>query len=193
MSNVNVDEFLEHHGIKGQKWGIRRFQNPDGSLTNAGRKRYGDGSGSEKSPPAQKRSFFGRKKSSSSSSSKETEEVKPKKKSVSEMTDDELRKTIDRMRLEQTYTQLLSQTTPKPQTSRGKKFASTLFNEVIKPAAISSGKSVLNDLLTKYMKEIAGLNTKDANAAQKKYLNDLKDEVQRLTLESQKRKLKSES
>lgn len=31
--------FLEHHGIKGQKWGVRRFQNPDGTLTNAGRKR----------------------------------------------------------------------------------------------------------------------------------------------------------
>lgn len=34
---------LRHHGIKGQKWGVRRFQNSDGSLTAAGRKRYGDG------------------------------------------------------------------------------------------------------------------------------------------------------
>jgi hypothetical protein len=34
------DIYLEHHGIKGQKWGIRRFQNPDGSLTEAGEKRY---------------------------------------------------------------------------------------------------------------------------------------------------------
>ncbi|MBQ0088984.1 MAG: hypothetical protein KBT27_06600 [Prevotellaceae bacterium] len=31
---------VEHHGIKGQKWGIRRFQNPDGSLTPAGKERY---------------------------------------------------------------------------------------------------------------------------------------------------------
>lgn len=30
---------LMHHGIKGQKWGIRRYQNPDGTLTDAGRKR----------------------------------------------------------------------------------------------------------------------------------------------------------
>lgn len=31
---------LYHHGIKGQKWGRRRYQNPDGSLTPAGKKRY---------------------------------------------------------------------------------------------------------------------------------------------------------
>ncbi len=34
---------LQHHGIIGQKWGVRRFQNKDGSLTGAGRKRYDDG------------------------------------------------------------------------------------------------------------------------------------------------------
>ncbi len=32
---------LMHYGIRGQKWGIRRFQNPDGTLTAAGRRRYG--------------------------------------------------------------------------------------------------------------------------------------------------------
>lgn len=35
-----MEEYLEHHGIKGQKWGIRRFQNTNGSLTDAGKKRY---------------------------------------------------------------------------------------------------------------------------------------------------------
>ena len=31
---------LYHHGVKGQRWGVRRFQNKDGSLTKAGRKKY---------------------------------------------------------------------------------------------------------------------------------------------------------
>lgn len=37
---------LYHHGIKGQKWGIRRYQYADGTLTPAGKKRYGNASGS---------------------------------------------------------------------------------------------------------------------------------------------------
>lgn len=40
-----MDNELYHWGIKGMKWGVRRYQNKDGSLTNAGRKRYSDGSG----------------------------------------------------------------------------------------------------------------------------------------------------
>ena len=36
----NYENELYHHGIKGQKWGVRRYQNPDGSLTPEGRKRY---------------------------------------------------------------------------------------------------------------------------------------------------------
>ena len=34
-------QFLAHHGIRGMMWGVRRYQNPDGSLTAEGQKRYG--------------------------------------------------------------------------------------------------------------------------------------------------------
>ena len=34
--------FLAHYGIKGMKWGVRRYQNKDGSLTSEGRVRYGN-------------------------------------------------------------------------------------------------------------------------------------------------------
>lgn len=34
-----MDNNLQHHGIKGQKWGVRRYQNKDGTLTAAGKKR----------------------------------------------------------------------------------------------------------------------------------------------------------
>lgn len=40
---------LSHHGIKGQKWGVRRFQNKDGTLTAKGKKRYKDTSEDVKS------------------------------------------------------------------------------------------------------------------------------------------------
>lgn len=34
------DNYLAHHGIKGQKWGVRRYQNADGTLTKEGKRRY---------------------------------------------------------------------------------------------------------------------------------------------------------
>lgn len=49
------DSYLQHHGIKGMRWGVRRFENEDGTLTPAGKRRYADdSSGPKKSKHRQK-------------------------------------------------------------------------------------------------------------------------------------------
>ena len=71
---------LYHWGIKGMKWGVRRYQNKDGTLTPAGKKHYGgEGTdGSEKPDYAPKAS----------------------KKKAGDYTDEELRAQINRMQME---------------------------------------------------------------------------------------------
>lgn len=74
-------DYLEHHGVKGQKHGVRQYQNPDGSLTPEGREHYGVGdprkAGSKSDNPA------GRSKSAtkrSTSSKVSSTKGKPKEK-----------------------------------------------------------------------------------------------------------------
>lgn len=48
-------QYLQHWGIRGMKWGVRRFQNKDGTLTPAGKKRYSDAEGTAGETTEQKR------------------------------------------------------------------------------------------------------------------------------------------
>lgn len=41
VAGIPFSDELYHHGIKGQKWGIRRYRNEDGTLTAEGKQRYG--------------------------------------------------------------------------------------------------------------------------------------------------------
>ena len=52
---------LYHHGNKGQKWGVRRFQNPDGTRTPAGKERYGNKNEGQSSEKAKKELDYLRK------------------------------------------------------------------------------------------------------------------------------------
>ena len=73
---------LQHHGIKGQKWGIRRFQNKDGSLTPAGRRRYDDDEGPRQSTGKSSSSNLKVGKSSGSTTKETKKHRVPKNKSL---------------------------------------------------------------------------------------------------------------
>ena len=80
MNSVFNDE-LEHHGIKGQKWGIRRFQypDPDRRWTEEGKIRYGDGkSRRKKKNDSESKSAPRKKKAAEKKAADEKSEVAEK-------------------------------------------------------------------------------------------------------------------
>ena len=142
-----MENELYHFGIKGMRWGVRRYQNADGSLTSAGKKRL------KKSQTSNEETDSSNKPSTKSSSTK----------TVKDMSDDELRQAINRLQLEQQYKNL----SPK-NVSKGKKFVDTVTNDVLKPAAIDMGKQVTKSLMTK------GVNLLIKDESLKVYTNNKK-------------------
>lgn len=116
---------LYHHGIKGQKWGIRRFQNPDGSLTEAGKARYSESEGTSSEEETQSTGSKLRTALSDSIariSAKRHE--KYIKKHPEKMTDDELKEYTNRMAAEANYNQTMTRLRDSKPKSAAKEFVS---------------------------------------------------------------------
>lgn len=136
MWEYNSPNELYHHGILGMKWGIRRFQNKDGTLTSAGRKRLKKNSEDSSDSPKNTKTESG----SSSSNSKSSTSTK---KSVKDMSDAELQAAINRLNLETRYSELTKSDSPSKNNSRAKKFITDVLEQ--------SGKNIATQATTYLM------------------------------------------
>ena len=133
---------LVHHGILGMKWGVRRYQNKDGSLTPAGKRRVQTGE-------------IGK-------TSDESTKSHTVKKSVKEMSDSELKERISRLELEKRYKDL-SKSEERAKTNRGKSFVMEVLEK--------SGKNIATQAVTYAMgtmvNKVAGSNIVNPKKGQK--------------------------
>lgn len=153
---MEYEYVLVHHGVKGMKWGVRRYRNEDGTLTEAGKKRYDrdqrENSGKKKGnkvsqadPNRWVREDMERSKRLADASSNMTRELKrindeasrstPKRKmDLSSMSDKQMRDEINRALLERQYNDMFA-----PQkVNKGREYASEALRTAGDVLAITS-------------------------------------------------------
>ena len=164
MDNIE----LYHWGVQGMKWGVRRYQNKDGSLSKAGKERYDKELAKTKAERkavkerektkakidklnAMKADVENRKKAlgdsdtidkAKNSIKKHSEEKKSKKRTIKDLSDAELQAKVDRLQLEKRYRDLMKESVPK-ETKKGKEFVSDVRDK--------SGKNIAIQLTTYVM------------------------------------------
>ena len=120
-----MDDELYHYGVKGMKWGIRRTPAQLGHDVSKRAKKVGSAVGSTLKKAGSSTISAIKSRQAAKKNAKELKKIR--KKPLSEMSDDELRRTIQRMQLEQQYASLQ----PK-KVSAGKKFVNDF---VLQPAS----------------------------------------------------------
>lgn len=187
MANETIDlatfeftgEELYHYGRKGMKWGQHIFGKTTGSVTSSKRKKKSKSLSSKLE--ARKKAKAAEKQREEATKKALSDTAKLKKKSLDEMTDDEIAKAIRRTQLENQYKQL----NPEKE-SAGKRFVSTVFGQVIAPAAIASGERFLKNALDKYADGILA-DPKDNDS-----LASLKKEYEKLDYKNKIKKAKAQ-
>lgn len=165
---LEYSDDLYHHGTKGMKWGVRRYQNKDGSLTAAGKKRRSLGQVIRDHKTKKKRKAALEKAREAKAAKKKAEEkakVAAEKRqkalekgrlSTRKMTDEELKAYKTRLQTEKDIKDLVMETRPM------KRLMSKMWSDAIVTGATKAGAKIVEDTLTKYANKALGLNAKSA-------------------------------
>lgn len=141
-------EDVSHSGIKGMRWGVRRYQNKDGSLTAAGKKRMSLTEKIKEYKTNKKRKAALEKARQTRIANKQVAEKRAKdiesgKIKAKNMTEDELQKRIKRLELEKTYNDAVKNS---KQTELGSRFTSTFKTSLVDKLADNVGADLISQV-----------------------------------------------